>query len=76
MAEVAGEDGTPRVIPEVDGLYDLGVAGGEVETELACRQDRAAVELGDSCCQILRLRGLFSCLTINILLALDMNGRY
>ena len=50
MAEVAGEDGTPRVIPEVDGLYDLAMTGGYVEPELACWRDGAGVEAGKPFC--------------------------
>lgn len=50
MAQVAGEDGTPRVVPPVDGLYDLGVDGGDVEPELSRWGNRAVVEVCEPRC--------------------------
>lgn len=37
MAQMTGEDGTPRVIPLVNLLYDPSVDGGDVESELSRR---------------------------------------
>lgn len=47
MAQVTGEDGTPRVIPLINGLYDLSVDGRDVETELARWRNGAVVELSE-----------------------------
>lgn len=58
MAQVAGKDGTPRAIPLVNGLRDLGVNGGDMKSELPRRRDGAAVEIGEPRCQLCRFRGL------------------
>lgn len=50
MAQMAGEDGTPRVIPQVNSLYDLGVDGGNIESELSCWRNGAVVEVGEPRC--------------------------
>lgn len=35
VAEMRGEDGAPRVVPEIHGLCDAGVAGPRVESKLS-----------------------------------------
>lgn len=59
VAQIAGKDSAPRVIPLVNGLHDLGVDGGDMESELARRRDGAAVDIGEPRCQPRRFRGLF-----------------
>lgn len=58
VAQVAGEDDTPRVIPPVNRLYNLGVDGGDVESELSRRRDGAAVKICEPRRQLCRLRWL------------------
>jgi len=43
VTEVAAKDNAPRVVPYINGLYDLGVASRNVKAELARGRNGAVV---------------------------------
>lgn len=59
VAKVTGEHRTPRIVPLVDSLNNLRVAGSDVESEFARWRNGATMKICKPGCQLHRFCGLF-----------------
>lgn len=65
MAKVATKDDTPRIIPYIDGLMYLGMAGADIEPELASRQYRTHMHISKQTRKLGSFCGLVECCLVS-----------